>query len=78
MPVSDAKRKANNKWDSANMTVLGCKIRKDKAEAFKVACKEARTTPNAVFAEAIDRFMMEREGVTSQIGGETVSVERES
>ncbi len=42
-----------NKWDAANMTVVGCKIRKDKAEAFKAACKAAGTTPNAVFTAAI-------------------------
>lgn len=53
----DSTRKANNKWDAANMTVLGCKIRKDKAEAFKAACKAADTTPNAVFTAAINRFM---------------------
>lgn len=65
MPLTDAKRKANNKWDAANMTVLGCKVRKDKAEQFKAACKSAGTTPNAVFTSAMDEFMeehAEREG----------------
>lgn len=41
------------------MTVLGCKIRKDKAEAFKQACKDAGTTPNAVFTEAVNRFLQQ-------------------
>lgn len=59
MPITEAKRKANSKWDAANMTVLGCKIRKDKAEQFKAACKSAGTTPNAVFTGAIDEFMNE-------------------
>lgn len=62
MPLTDAKRRANNKWDAANMTVLGCKIRKDKAEAFRAACKAAGTTPNAVFKEAINRFMDQQKG----------------
>ena len=57
MPVSDAKRRANNKWTAANMTVLGCKVRKDKAEAFKAACAAAGTTVNAVFTAAMDQFM---------------------
>ena len=35
MALTDAKRKANNKYIAANMTVLGCKVRKDKAERFK-------------------------------------------
>lgn len=52
--VTRAKRANNNKWDAANMTVLGCKIRKDKAEEFKTACKLAGTTPNAVFRAAAE------------------------
>lgn len=59
MALTEAKRKANNKYIAANMTVLGCKIRKDKAEQFKAACKSAGTTPNAVFTGAIDDFMNE-------------------
>ena len=65
MPLTEAKRKANNKYIAANMTVLGCKVRKDKAEQFKAACKSAGTTPNAVFTSAVDEFMeehAEREG----------------
>ena len=61
MGLTDAQRRANNKYIAANMTVLSCKIRKDKAELFKAACKEAGTTPNAVFCKAILEFMA-REG----------------
>lgn len=57
MPLTDAKRRANNKYIAANMTVLGCKMRKDKAEQFKAVCKAAGTTPNAVFTAAVDRFI---------------------
>ncbi len=62
MPMSESKRKANNKWDAANMTVLGCKIRKDKADEFKAACKRDGTSPNAVFSAAIKKFMEEHGG----------------
>lgn len=62
--VTKAKRAANDKWDSANMTKLGCKIRKDKAEEFKAACKLAGTTPNAVFrAAAEDLIEQVKEGL---------------
>ena len=64
MPLTDARRRANAKWDAANMTTLGCRMRKDKAEQFKAACKAAGTTPNAVFTAAMDRFM--GGGVTSE------------
>lgn len=60
MPTEKQKQ-YRNKWDAANMTVLGCKIRKDKAERFKAACKEAGTTPNAVFTEAINKFLEKEE-----------------
>lgn len=57
MALTEAKRRANNKYIAANMTVLGCKMRKDRAEKFKEACKEAGTTPNAVFNQAVSQFL---------------------
>lgn len=62
MALTDAKRRANNKYIAANMTVLGCKVRKDRAEEFKAACKAAGTTPNAVFTAAINAFMERQKG----------------
>ena len=61
MPITDAKRRANAKWDKDNMTVLGCKVRKDKADKFKAMCKNAGTTPNAIFTAAMDLFMAEHD-----------------
>lgn len=57
MPVSESRRRANNKWDAANMTTLGCRMRRDDAEQFKSACYSAGTTPNAVFTAAAADFM---------------------
>ena len=59
MSTSDAQRRASNKYIAENMTVLGCKIRKEDAEKFKKACSAAGTNPNAVFRKAIDKFMQE-------------------
>lgn len=59
MALTDAKRKANNKYIAEHMTVLGCKVRKDKAERFKAACASAGTTVNAVFTAAMDEFLKE-------------------
>lgn len=56
---TDAQRRAQNKYDAANMTVLGCKVRRDEADAFKAACRAAGTTPNAVFRDAMQKFMEE-------------------
>ena len=60
MALTEAKRKANNKYIAKNMTVLGCKIRRDKAEDFKKACQDSGTTPNAVFTKAIDDFLAQK------------------
>ena len=59
MGLSESKRRANNKWDAANMTVLGCKVRRDRAEQFKAACKKNGTSPNAIFLAAMEKFMEE-------------------
>lgn len=59
MALTESKRRANNKYIAENMTVLGCKIRKEDAEKFKKACSTAGTNPNAVFRKAIDEFMKE-------------------
>lgn len=53
MPVSDAKKKANAKWDSENMTTIGCKIKKGQAENFKVYCESQGKTSNAVLREFV-------------------------
>lgn len=57
MAVSDARKKANAKWDKENMTIIGCKVRKDYAARFRAACAAAGTTPNAVLKQAADAFM---------------------
>lgn len=55
--VTETQRRARNKWDGENMTVLGCKVKKTDAEAFKTECKRRRTSPNAVFKQAMEEFM---------------------
>lgn len=48
MPISRAKRNANNKWDSENMKNIACKLRKEDAEAFKKYAETQNSTPNAL------------------------------
>lgn len=57
MPVSDAQKRARNKYDAQNYTVTGCKIRKEYAEAFRARCEQYDTTPAAVLRAALDAFM---------------------
>ena len=62
MPLTDAQRRANDKWDRKNRTMLGCKMYRTKADAFKAAAKAAGTTPNAIFTAAAEAFMQEHGG----------------
>ena len=48
MAVSRAKRQANNKWDTENMKIVACKVKKEDAQAFKEYADKKETTPNAL------------------------------
>ena len=62
----EKQKQYRNKWDKANMTVLGCKVLTSEAERFKTACKERGTTPNAVFKQAIHDFLSASDQATAQ------------
>lgn len=53
MAVSDAKKRANQKWDNTNMATLACKIKKSQADQFKKYCTEQGKTSNAVLREYV-------------------------
>ena len=57
MALTDAKRRANNKYIAEHMTVLGCKVKKEEADSFRAACAARGTTVNAVFRRAMEDFM---------------------
>lgn len=61
MALTDAKRRANNKYLKEHYTTLGCKVRKDVADKFRDACKANRTTPNAIFSAAMKSYIDEHE-----------------
>ena len=59
MPQSDAQKRAKNKYDTAHYTIVGCKVRKEYAEQFRVACYDRGTTPAEVFKKCIAAFLAE-------------------
>ena len=63
MALTDAQRRANNKYIAENMTVLGCKVRKTDADRFRAAAAATGTTINAVLRAALDD-LAERAGMT--------------
>ena len=44
MPVSDAKKKANNKWDAAHMQNLSVKVRREYADQIRENCAKRWTS----------------------------------
>ena len=60
MPISEARKRANKKWDAANMTNLSVKVRREYADAIRTAAAEAGTTPAAIMRKALDVFMQSR------------------
>ena len=57
MGLTDAQRRANNKYISKHMTVLGCKVRKDYADRVRKKAKDKGTSVNAILKKALDYFM---------------------
>lgn len=57
MALTDAQRRANNKYISKSMTVLGCKVRKDYADRVRKKAKDKGTSVNAILKKALDDFM---------------------
>lgn len=53
MAVSEAKKKANAKWDAENMATLACKVKRTQAAAFKSYCAERGKTSNTVLKDYV-------------------------
>ncbi len=53
MTVSQAKRRANDKWDKENMATLACKVKKEQAEKFKAHCAAQGKKANAVLRDYV-------------------------
>ena len=57
--VTEARKRANAKWDKENMVVLACKVKRETAEQFKAACAAQGTTSNAVLQRAVKAYLNE-------------------
>lgn len=53
MAVSDAQKKASNKYNAEHMATLGCKVKKDEAAAFKDYAASKGKTANTVLKEFV-------------------------
>ena len=57
--VTEARKRANAKWDKENMVVLACKVKRETAEQFKDACAAQGTTSNAVLQQAVKAYLQQ-------------------
>lgn len=55
--VTEAKKASNARWDKQNMTVLGCKVRKDYADQVRTAAARNGDTVNAIIKRALDQYL---------------------
>ena len=59
--VRESQKKARDKWDSENMSVLGCKLKKAHADKFRAYAKEKVTTANALLKDYVLKTIGEKE-----------------
>lgn len=53
MPPSEAKKRANKKYQAKTIASLACRVKKEQADAFKVYCMEQGKTSNAVLRDYV-------------------------
>lgn len=53
MAPTEAQKRASNKYNLKNMATLGCKVRREEAEAFKEYAKRHGKTSNTVLKEYV-------------------------
>lgn len=59
-PVSEAKKRANNKWVEKNYKRINLAIPKEEAEEIEIYCKKREISKNSFFRQAA-KEKMERE-----------------
>lgn len=57
--VTPAKRASNDKWDRENMTILGCKVRREYADQVRKEAQRRGDSVNAVIKRALDAYLEE-------------------
>jgi uncharacterized protein (DUF4415 family) len=56
MAITDARRRANKKWDSENMICQTIKVKKTLLEDFKAACAANGDKVNTVLRQAMENY----------------------
>ena len=80
MAISEAQKRASNKYNLEHMSTLGCKVRKDQATAFKLYCSEKGKTSNTVLKDFVLDCIGQRDNAAAPAAVEqtaAVTVEKE-
>lgn len=67
MAVSEARKKANAKWDAANMATLAVRVKKDMADQFRAYCAAKGVTVNTELRDYVQSCICGAPG--TPIGG---------
>ena len=59
--MTEARKRATQKWDRANLTSVGCKVTKEKAAQFRQACSALGVIPNQILLKAVENVIAEAE-----------------
>ena len=57
MALTQARKKANKKWDKENMCVIGCKVRREHADQIRQHAANLGESVNAYIKRLIDQDM---------------------
>lgn len=61
MAISEAQKKASNKWNLNNMSTLACKVKKEQAEQFKAYAKEQGKTTNTLLKDYVEECIKDKQ-----------------
>lgn len=61
--ITDAQRRAQNKYEAKTYKTLGCKLSKEKAQQFIDLVEEKGLKVNAVLTQLIDEYTESNRGV---------------
>ena len=57
MPMSEARKRANKKWDEKNIRTVTARIRKETAEQFKEYAEQHGTTVSRILSDYIKELL---------------------
>lgn len=57
MALPESRRRANDRWDKENMSILSCKVKKSEADAFRARATDEGMAANAVLARFVREYI---------------------